>query len=139
MAGIGYFDALNHTFLTISGINFLAHLKLFAALGFVSVLSATTNTPIASTIIAVELFWIDIAHYAVLSAAINFLLSGHRSIFTSQILAMKKSEILAVKIGEEVEYINADLDESEKSRLDTLKERLQIKRQRVNAPKKKKN
>ncbi len=114
------------------------HATLFAALGFVSVLSATTNTPIASTIMAVELFGIDIAHYAALSAVISFLLSGHRSIFTSQILAMKKSEMLSVKIGEEVENINADLDESEKSRLDKLKDRLHIKRQMIKGPKKKK-
>lgn len=114
------------------------HATLFAALGFVSVLSATTNTPIASTIMAVELFGIDIAHYAALSAVISFLLSGHRSIFTSQILAMKKSEMLSVKIGEEVENINADLDESEKSRLDRLKDRLHIKRQMIKGPKKKK-
>ncbi len=115
------------------------HIALFSALGFVSVLSATTNTPIASTIMAVELFGIDIAHYAALSAVISFLLSGHRSIFPSQILAMKKSEMLSVKIGEEVENINADLEESEKSRIDKLKDRLHIKRQMLKGPKRKKN
>jgi len=111
------------------------HVVLFAALGFVSVLSATTNTPIASTIMAVELFGIDIAHYAALGAVISFLISGHRSIFTSQILAMKKSEMLSVKIGEEVENINADLEDTQINR---LKERLHIKRQMVKGPKKKK-
>lgn len=107
------------------------HVVLFAALGFVSVLSATTNTPIASTIMAVELFGIDIAHYAALGAVISFLLSGHRSIFSSQILAMKKSEMLSVKIGEEVENITADLEENEKSKIDKLKDRLHIKRERI--------
>ncbi len=100
------------------------HITLFAALGFVSVLSATTNTPIASTIMAVELFGIDIAHYAALGAVISFLISGHRSIFSSQILAMKKSEMLQVKLGEEIEDMNISLEEYEKGKIEKLKDRL---------------
>jgi len=103
------------------------HIPLFAALGFVSVVAATTNTPIASTIMAVELFGIDIAHYAALSAVISFLISGHRSIFSSQILAMRKSEMLSVKIGEEVENINTSLEEHEQEKIAKLKKRLQEK------------
>ena len=100
------------------------HLTLFAALGFVSVVSATTNTPIASTIMAVELFGIDIAHYAALAAVISFLISGHRSIFSSQILAMRKSEMLSVKIGEEVENINISLEEHEMNKIEKFRRRL---------------
>ena len=106
------------------------HITLFAALGFVSVLSATTNTPIASTIMAVELFGIDIAHYAALGAVISFLISGHRSIFSSQILAMKKSEMLRVKVGEEVENINISLDAHEIDKIERLKKRLNKRRKR---------
>ncbi|BCD68829.1 chloride channel protein [Nitratiruptor sp. YY09-18] len=86
------------------------HITLFAALGFVSVLSGATNAPIAATIMAVELFGLEIAHYAALSAVISFLVTGHRSIFPSQILAMRKSEILEVKIGEEIEKAEVDMD-----------------------------
>ena len=100
------------------------HIPLFAALGFVSVVAATTNTPIASTIMAVELFGIDIAHYAALSAVISFLISGHRSIFSSQILAMKKSEMLSVKIGEEVDNINISLEEYEVNKIEKFKRKL---------------
>jgi H+/Cl- antiporter ClcA len=103
------------------------HIPLFAALGFVSVVAATTNTPIASTIMAVELFGIDIAHYAALSAVISFLISGHRSIFSSQILAMKKSEMLSVKIGEEIENSTTSLEEYEQDKIARLKYRLQEK------------
>ena len=103
------------------------HITLFAALGFVSVVAATTNTPIASTIMAVELFGIDIAHYAALAAVISFLISGHRSIFSSQILAMRKSEMLRVKIGEEVENINISLEEYEQDKIARLKHRLKEK------------
>jgi len=114
------------------------HIILFSALGFVSVLSATTNTPIASTIMAVELFGIDIAHYAALGAVISFLISGHRSIFSSQILAMKKSEMLSVKIGDEVENINADLQDKERGKFNKLKERLHIKRELLKEQRRKK-
>ena len=105
------------------------HLILFSALGFVSVLSATTNTPIASTIMAVELFGLDIAHYAAIAAVISFLISGHRSIFSSQILAMKKSEMLSVKIGEEVENISSELEEHEVKKINKIRGRLQEKRE----------
>jgi len=107
------------------------HLVLFSALGFVSLLSATTNTPIASTIMAVELFGIDIAHYAALAAVISFLLSGHRSIFSSQILAMKKSEMLSVKIGEEVENITTSLEDKEMNKINRIRDRLQNKRENL--------
>jgi len=103
------------------------HIPLFAALGFVSVVAATTNTPIASTIMAVELFGIDIAHYAALAAVISFLISGHRSIFSSQILAMRKSEMLSVKIGEEIENSRTSLEEYEQDKIARLKHRLQEK------------
>ncbi len=104
------------------------HIPLFAALGFVSVVAATTNTPIASTIMAVELFGIDIAHYAALAAVISFLISGHRSIFSSQILAMKKSEMLSMKIGEEVENINISLEEHEMDKIKKIRRKLHKKK-----------
>ncbi len=104
------------------------HIPLFAALGFVSVVAATTNTPIASTIMAVELFGIDIAHYAALAAVISFLISGHRSIFSSQILAMKKSEMLSMKIGEEVENINISLEEHEMDKIKKFRRKLHKKK-----------
>jgi len=106
------------------------HISLFAALGFVSVVAATTNTPIASTIMAVELFGIDIAHYAALSAVISFLISGHRSIFSSQILAMRKSEMLSMKIGDEVENINISLEEHEMNKIDKFKRKLRKKKKK---------
>jgi len=115
------------------------HITLFAALGFVSVLSATTNSPIASTIMAVELFGIDIAHYAALSAVISFLISGHRSIFPSQILAMRKSELLSVKIGEEVENSSTGLGDREIDKINKLKENLKKRRESLYANKGKTN
>ncbi|WP_457597444.1 chloride channel protein [Hydrogenimonas sp.] len=112
------------------------HLTLFAALGFVSVLAGATNAPIAATIMAVELFGIEIAHYAALSAVISFLITGHRSVFPSQILAMKKSEMLEVKVGEVIEKADADLQDI--GRIRDIKERLRLRREKLKEQKKRK-
>jgi len=76
------------------------YIPLFAALGFVSVLAGTTNAPIAAMILTVELFGSDVLHYAALSIIIAFLMTGHRSVYHSQVLSMKKSEALDVHLGE---------------------------------------
>ncbi len=107
------------------------HIALFAALGFVSVLAGSTNTPIAATIMAVELFGLEIAHYAALSAVISFLITGHRSVFMSQILAMKKSEMLEVKVGEMIENADVDLEEKEIGRIRNVKERIKRRREKL--------
>ena len=107
------------------------HVGMFAALGFVSVLSGSTNTPIAATIMAVELFGINIAHYAALSAVISFLITGHRSVYSSQLLGMKKSGILNVKFGEEVDKTDVLLDDREIGRIKDLKTRLDMRRQKM--------
>lgn len=78
------------------------YIPLFAALGFVSVLAGATSAPIAAIIMAVELFGIHVGHYAALSVIIAFLMTGHRSVFPSQVLSMKKSEALDVNLGEEI-------------------------------------
>jgi H+/Cl- antiporter ClcA len=117
-----------HLFGTMIGSE---HIAMFAALGFVSVLSGATNAPIAATIMAVELFGIDIAHYAALSAVISFLITGHRSVFSSQLLAMKKSEMLSMKFGEEIDKTDVILDDKEIGRIKDIKMRLEMRRQRM--------
>ena len=104
------------------------HITMFAALGFVSVLSGSTNAPIAATIMAVELFGIDIAHYAALSAVISFLITGHRSVYSSQILAMKKSEMLNIKFGDEIDKTDVLLDDREIGRIKDMKTRIEMRR-----------
>ncbi|WP_300361455.1 chloride channel protein [Hydrogenimonas sp.] len=115
-----------------------SHVTLFAALGFVSVLAGATNAPIAATIMAVELFGLEIAHYAALSAVISFLITGHRSVFPSQILAMKKSEMLEVRVGEVIENADVDLEEKEIGRIRNIKKRLQKRREVLSEKKKRK-
>ncbi|MCM8777090.1 MAG: chloride channel protein [Candidatus Omnitrophica bacterium] len=73
-----------------------------SAIGLVSVLAGTTNTPIASSIMAIELFGPSIGPYAALSCTISYLMTGYRSIYPSQIIGIVKSTSVQVEIGKEV-------------------------------------
>ncbi len=108
------------------------HLAFFAALGFVSVLAGTTNAPIAATIMAMELFGIEVAHYAAISVVISFLMTGHRSVFPSQILAMKKSDMLDIKHGEDIGHTEVNMREEDINKIKDIHERLQKKRKKRN-------
>lgn len=83
------------------------YIPFFAALGLVSLLAGATNAPIAAIIMAGELFGMDILHYAALSCIVAFLMTGHRSVFPSQILAMTKGDHLDVELGEEIQKTRA--------------------------------
>jgi len=113
------------------------HLALFGALGFVSVLAGATNAPIAATIMAVELFGLEMAHYAALSAVISFLISGHRSVFPSQILAMRKSEMLEVQVGEEIDKAEVGLENKERNKIKSIRDRIQQQRESLYEKRKK--
>ncbi|MFK5938181.1 MAG: chloride channel protein [Sulfurimonas sp.] len=103
------------------------HIALFAALGFVSVLSGATNAPIAATIMAVELFGLEIAHYAALSAVISFLLTGHKSVFNSQKLGMRKSDALSIDMGDDIDSTHVHLEDKEANKIRNIQARLRKK------------
>ncbi|WP_457605606.1 chloride channel protein [Nitratifractor sp.] len=105
-------------------------LALFAALGFVSVLAGATNAPIAATVMAMELFGMDVAHYAAVSIVISFLVSGHRSVFPSQKIVMSKSDLLQVEYGEDIEHSRVDLDERPQRQIRNIYRNVQLKRAR---------
>lgn len=87
----------------------------FSAVGLVSLLAGAANTPIAASIMAVELFGAEIAPYAAVACVISFLMTGHRSVYPSQVLAIKKSSSIEVEIGKEVEGITAEFKPRKKS------------------------
>lgn len=55
-----------------------------ASLGFAAVFAGASNTPIACTLMAMEIFGARIAPYAALACALSFLCSGRRGIYSSQ-------------------------------------------------------
>ena len=87
----------------------------FAAIGLVGLLAGATNTPIAASIMAMELFGPQIAPYAAVACVISFLISGHRSVYPSQILAIRKSASVNVETGMEMEGIIVSAEPRSKS------------------------
>ncbi len=75
---------------------------LLAAFGFVSVLAAAANTPIAAAVMAMELLPANEGVYAALAAATAFLMVGHRSVYASQKLGLSKSAGLDVELGGDI-------------------------------------
>ena len=75
----------------------------FAAFGFVALLAGAANTPIAASILAVEMFWSSIAPFATIVCVVSFLMTGFRSAYPSQILAASKAPSIVVKTGQEVD------------------------------------
>jgi H+/Cl- antiporter ClcA len=91
---------------TVSGAIFatLLHVDVstFAAVGLVAVLAGVANTPIAASIMAIELFGPEIGMYAAVACVISFLMSGYRSLFPSQVLSIAKSSSLHVETGSKI-------------------------------------
>jgi H+/Cl- antiporter ClcA len=82
----------------------LAHLlglpqPLLAAFGFVALLAASANTPIAAAVMGIELLPHTEGIYAALAAGTAFLIVGHRSVYASQKLGFSKSAGLEVELG----------------------------------------
>jgi len=102
-----------------SGAAFADLLKLdaatFSAIGLVALLAGAANTPISASIMAVELYGSRIAPYAAVACVISFLMTGHRSVYPSQVLAIKKSESLQVQMGKEIEKIEPYFQPQQKS------------------------
>ena len=58
--------------------------ELLAAIGFVAVFAAATNTPLACTIMAVELFGAGALPYFAIGCVVAFVFSSHRGIYEAQ-------------------------------------------------------
>jgi len=73
----------------------LLHLPfgMLAALGFVAVFAGAANTPLASTVMAIELFGPQIGPYAALACVMAYLCSGHHGIYKAQTVAVHKHRV----------------------------------------------
>ncbi len=80
----------------------------FAAIGMVSLLAGAANTPIAASILAMEIFGPKIAPYAAVACVTCFLTTGHRSVYPSQITAAMKSASIRGNLGEEIDEVQME-------------------------------
>ena len=67
-----------------------APVSLFAALGFIAVFAGATNTPLACTIMGVELFGGEHVLLFAVACFTAYLFSGHSGIYTAQRIAVPK-------------------------------------------------
>ena len=63
---------------------------LFAAIGLIAVFAGATNTPLACTLMGVELFGGEHVLYFALACFISYYFSGHSGIYTSQRVSVSK-------------------------------------------------
>jgi H+/Cl- antiporter ClcA len=68
-----------------------APVDLFAALGFIAVFAAATNTPLACTLMGVELFGTHHVLYFAIACFTAYYFSGHSGIYASQRVAVPKA------------------------------------------------
>lgn len=69
-----------------------APVDLFAGLGFVGVFAGATNTPLACTLMGIELFGSQYTIYFALACFLSYLCSGHSGIYLSQRIATPKGD-----------------------------------------------
>ncbi|GAA3559520.1 voltage-gated chloride channel family protein [Snuella lapsa] len=66
---------------------------LLAGMGFVAVFAGATNTPIACTIMGIELFGIESGVFMALACCTAYLFSGHSGVYSSQIIGSPKHNV----------------------------------------------
>lgn len=77
---------------------------MFAAIGMVAMLAGAANAPLAAAVMAIELFGPAIGSFAAIAAIVAFIMSGHRSVYPSQVLGMPKAHSLSVRRGVELRH-----------------------------------
>jgi H+/Cl- antiporter ClcA len=76
-----------------------APVDLLAALGFVAIFAGATHTPLASTIMGIELFGADHAPYLAVACFLAYLCSGHSGIYLSQRIGVAKVPGMGIAPG----------------------------------------
>lgn len=75
---------------------------LLAGIGFVAVFAGATNTPVACTLMAMELFGSECALYAGIACVVSYLVSGHNSIYGQQVVGEPKNSWFSHHMGKQI-------------------------------------
>lgn len=73
--------------------------SLLAGMGFVAVFAGAANTPIASSLMAIELFGAEAGAYAAVACVFSYLFSGHAGIYTAQRIGRSKHHAHSAEQG----------------------------------------
>jgi H+/Cl- antiporter ClcA len=90
---------------------------MLAGIGFVAVFAGAANTPIASTLMAMELFGAEIGVFAAIACVVSYLFSGHTGIYRSQRVGHAKHRHApeGIKLGELPGYHKAQREQAAKA------------------------
>ena len=81
-------------------------MALLAGMGFVAVFSGATNTPIACTIMGIELFGVEAGVFIAIACVTAYLFSGNTGIYSSQIIGSAKSDALQSSEGKSLKEVS---------------------------------
>ncbi|MFI1773265.1 voltage-gated chloride channel family protein [Thalassobellus citreus] len=88
---------------------------LLAGMGFVAVFAGATNTPIACTIMGIELFGIEAGVFIALACSTAYLFSGHSGVYASQIIGSPKNNFYIREKGLPLSDIKKRRDKQERN------------------------
>ena len=72
---------------------------LLAGMGFVGVFAGAANTPLASTLMGIELFGLESGVFVAIACVVSYLFSGHSGIYTSQRIGLSKYSSVYLEEG----------------------------------------
>ena len=79
---------------------------LLAGMGFVAVFAGATNTPIACTLMGIELFGIESGVFIAIACSTAYLFSGHSGVYSSQIIGSPKTDKYSKEKGKTLSEID---------------------------------
>ncbi|MEH2123478.1 voltage-gated chloride channel family protein [Nostoc sp.] len=72
---------------------------LLAGMGFVGVFAGAANTPIASTLMGIELFGLESGVFIAIGCVVSYLFSGHSGIYSAQRIGLSKYSAVYLEEG----------------------------------------
>lgn len=78
-------------------------IRLYGAIGLITIIAAGANSPITAIILGVELFGASGILYYATAAALGTYLIGHNSLFPTQLIKYKKSNLLNIDLNKPIE------------------------------------
>ena len=83
-------------------------LALLAGMGFVAVFAGASNTPIACTLMGLELFGIESGLFIAIACIVAYIFSGHSGIYGSQIIETPKHGLFGRDSGKSIQGIREE-------------------------------
>lgn len=81
-------------------------MSLLVGMGFVAVFAGAANTPLATTMMAIELFGMEVGVYAAIACVVAYLFSGHSGIYSSQVIGEGKHLLFGREQGKKLSVID---------------------------------